>query len=325
MNKGPGPHGALQLRGITKRFGSLVANNAIDLNVVPGEIHCLLGENGAGKSTLMNVLYGLLQPDEGEILIDGAPLRIDNPKQAIGAGIGMVHQHFMLVEVFSVAENLILGREGRGLLDLRRARRRVRELSERYGFDVDPDARIEDLPVGIQQRVEILKALANDARFLIFDEPTAVLTPQETDELMGVMRTLRDDGKAIVFITHKLREVREIADRITVIRRGQVVGTAEPGESAAELAELMVGRSVNLTRGQGDGRSRRRGATVRPRSVGDQPGRSSGGHRTRPGRRRRRDRLHRRRAGQRPDRAGRRAARASPRSTPARSPSTAGR
>ena len=247
MNEGPGPQGALQLRGITKRFGSLVANDAIDLDVVPGEIHCLLGENGAGKSTLMNVLYGLLQPDEGEILIDGAPLRIDNPKQAIGAGIGMVHQHFMLVEVFSVAENLILGREGRGLLDLRRARRRVRELSERYGFDVDPDARIEDLPVGIQQRVEILKALANDARFLIFDEPTAVLTPQETDDLMGVMRTLRDDGKAIVFITHKLREVREIADRITVIRRGQVVGTAEPEESAAALAELMVGHSVNLT------------------------------------------------------------------------------
>jgi simple sugar transport system ATP-binding protein len=239
----------LELRSITKRFGDLVANDAVDLVVRPGEIHCLLGENGAGKSTLMNVLYGLLQPDGGEILIDGSSRTFDNPKQAIAAGIGMVHQHFMLVDVFSVAENMILGREttAGGFLDLRRARRQVRELSERYGLRVDPDAITEDLPVGVQQRVEILKALANDARFLIFDEPTAVLTPQEIDELMQVMRALRDEGRAIVFITHKLREVRQIADRITVIRRGKVVGEAEAGESETKLAELMVGHQVSLT------------------------------------------------------------------------------
>ena len=246
MTEGPGPQGGLQLRGITKRFGSLVANDQIDLDIRAGEIHCLLGENGAGKSTLMNVLYGLLQPDEGEISVAGRPVTIASPKQAIAAGIGMVHQHFMLVDVFTVAENLVLGREGGGWVNMRRARRSVRELSERYGLDVDPDALIENLPVGIQQRVEILKALANDAKFLVFDEPTAVLTPQETDELMTVMRSLRDEGRAIVFITHKLREVREIADTITVIRRGQVVGQAEPGESEARLAELMVGRSVSL-------------------------------------------------------------------------------
>jgi simple sugar transport system ATP-binding protein len=238
----------LRLRGITKRFGSLVANDAIDLDIVPGEIHCLLGENGAGKSTLMNVLYGLLQPDEGTITIDGVPHVSRNPGEAIAAGIGMVHQHFMLVEVFTVAENLVLGRERgvAGFLDMRRARRTVRELSERYRLDVDPDALVEDLPVGVQQRVEILKALANDAKYLIFDEPTAVLTPQEIDELIGVMRSLRDEGRAIVFITHKLREVREIADKITVIRRGKVVGTARPTDSEASLAELMVGRAVSL-------------------------------------------------------------------------------
>ena len=239
----------LRLRGITKRFGSLVANDAIDLDIVPGEIHCLLGENGAGKSTLMNVLYGLLQPDAGTITIDGVPHVSRNPGEAIAAGIGMVHQHFMLVEVFTVAENLVLGRERgvAGFLDMRRARRTVREVSERYRLDVDPDALVEDLPVGVQQRVEILKALVNDAKYLIFDEPTAVLTPQEIDELIAVMRSLRDDGRAIVFITHKLREVREIADKITVIRRGRVVGTAKPTDSEASLAELMVGRAVSLT------------------------------------------------------------------------------
>ena len=240
------PATGLALRGITKRFGSLVANSSVDLDIVPGQIHCLLGENGAGKSTLMNVLYGLLSPDEGQIFVDGSPVVIHNPKEAIADGIGMVHQHFMLVEVFTVAENLVLGREGGIGLSMRRARRTVRELAERYRFDVDPDAVVEDLPVGVQQRVEILKALANDARFLIFDEPTAVLTPQEIDELMDVMRALRDEGKAVVFITHKLREVREIADTITVIRRGAVVGTADPAESEARLAELMVGRAVNL-------------------------------------------------------------------------------
>jgi simple sugar transport system ATP-binding protein len=238
----------LRLRGITKRFGDLVANDSIDLDITPGEIHCLLGENGAGKTTLMNVLYGLLQPDEGTISIDGVEHVPANPREAIAAGIGMVHQHFMLIDVFTVAENLILGREDStgGLLNMGEARRTVRRLSERYGLEVDPDAVIEELPVGIQQRVEILKALANDAKYLILDEPTAVLTPQETDQLMTVMRSLRDEGKAIVFITHKLREVREIADKITVIRHGKVVGTGKPTDSESDLAELMVGRAVSL-------------------------------------------------------------------------------
>ena len=247
-SSGPAAEAGLRLRGITKRFGDLVANNSIDLDITPGEIHCLLGENGAGKTTLMNVLYGLLQPDEGTISIDGVEHAHETPKEAIAAGIGMVHQHFMLVDVFTVAENLILGREDStaGLLNMAQARRHVRVLSERYGLDVDPDAVIEDLPVGVQQRVEILKALANDAKYLILDEPTAVLTPQETDQLMEVMRSLRDEGKAIVFITHKLREVRAIADKITVIRHGNVVGTAQPTDSEADLAELMVGRAVKL-------------------------------------------------------------------------------
>jgi general nucleoside transport system ATP-binding protein len=238
----------LRLRGITKRFGNLVANNSIDLDITPGEIHCLLGENGAGKTTLMNVLYGLLPPDAGTISIGGVEHVPANPKEAIAAGIGMVHQHFMLVEVFTVAENIILGREDSraGLLNMGQARSTVRQLSERYGLDVDPDALIEDLPVGVQQRVEILKALANDAKYLILDEPTAVLTPQETDQLIAVMRSLRDEGKAIVFITHKLREVREIADKITVIRHGKVVGEAKPTDSESDLAELMVGRTVQL-------------------------------------------------------------------------------
>ena len=238
----------LSLDGITKRFGSLTANDAISIDVVPGRIHCLLGENGAGKSTLMNILFGLLTPDEGEIRLGDEALALGNPKQAMAAGIGMVHQHFMLIPVFTVAENMVLGREpgSAGLLDLTAARAKVRELSDRYKLDVDPDALVEDLPVGIQQRVEILKALANDATYLIFDEPTAVLTPQEIDELMEVMRSLRDEGRAIVFITHKLREVRAVADDITVIRRGKVVGSAEPSAPEGELAAMMVGRSVSL-------------------------------------------------------------------------------
>jgi simple sugar transport system ATP-binding protein len=244
----PAAEAGLRLRGITKRFGDLVANDSIDLEVLPGEIHCLLGENGAGKTTLMNVLYGLLPPDEGTISIDGVEHVPASPKEAIAAGIGMVHQHFMLVEVFTVAENLILGREESkaGLLNMNDARRTVRRLSERYGLDVDPEAVIEELPVGVQQRVEILKALANDAKYLILDEPTAVLTPQETDQLIAVMRSLRDEGKAIVFITHKLREVRAIADKITVIRHGKVVGAAKSTDSESDLAELMVGRAVQL-------------------------------------------------------------------------------
>ncbi|MBW8872339.1 MAG: ABC transporter ATP-binding protein [Leifsonia sp.] len=239
----------LQLRGITKRFGALTANDHIDLTVESGEIHALLGENGAGKSTLMNVLYGLYQADEGEILLDDVVQHFSGPGDAMGAGIGMVHQHFMLVPVFTVAENVMLGHEPTkfgGRLDLAAARAQVREISSRFGFDVDPDALVEDLPVGVQQRVEIIKALSRDARVLVFDEPTAVLTPQETDELMAIMRQLKEAGTAIVFITHKLREVREVADRITVIRLGKVVGEAKPTASNTELASMMVGRSVDL-------------------------------------------------------------------------------
>jgi len=239
----------LELRGITKRFGPLVANDGIDLVVRPGEIHALLGENGAGKSTLMNVLYGLYEPDDGEIVLDEQHVTFTGPGDAVAAGIGMVHQHFMLVPVFTVAESVALGYEPTGplgIIDQRTARTRVKEISDRFGFDVDPDAVIEDLPVGVQQRVEIIKALSRDAKVLILDEPTAVLTPQETDELIEIMRQLKAEGTSIVFITHKLREVRAIADSITVIRRGTVVGEVTPSTSETELASLMVGRSVSM-------------------------------------------------------------------------------
>lgn len=240
----------LEFKGITKRFGSFTANDAVDLIVESGEIHSLLGENGAGKSTLMNVLFGLLESDAGEILLNDQPVTFAGPGDAMAAGIGMVHQHFMLIPVFTVAENVMLGHEPTthaGLLDLETARATVLEISERFGFNIDPDAKIEDLPVGAQQRVEIIKALARDVEVLVLDEPTAVLTPQETDEFMTIMRQLADDGTSIIFITHKLREVKAVADRITVMRLGKVVGRATPEASTAELAEMMVGRSVELT------------------------------------------------------------------------------
>jgi len=264
----------LELQGITKRFGSLVANDRIDLSVAPGQVHALLGENGAGKSTLMNVLYGLLQPDEGEILLDGMQARFRSPNDAIAAGIGMVHQHFMLVPVFTVAENVTLGIEETGLsslrdtrlgrslpsladflasftklsgvLDRRRTRRDVGELSRRYGLELDPDALVEDLPVGIQQRVEIVKALVRNATVLILDEPTAVLTPAETEDLFRIVKQLKDGGTSVVFISHKLKEVQAIADTITVLRRGAVVGQRPPSATEDELAALMVGRNVQL-------------------------------------------------------------------------------
>jgi general nucleoside transport system ATP-binding protein len=239
----------LELRGITKRFGPLVANDRIDLSVAPGQVHALLGENGAGKTTLMNVLYGLLQPDEGEIVLDAKAVQFHSPKDAIAAGIGMVHQHFMLVPVFTVAENVTLGIEETrppGLLDRRKTRKDVRELSHRYGLEVDPDALVENLPVGIQQRVEIVKALVREATVLILDEPTAVLTPAETEDLFRIIRQLKDSGTSVVFISHKLKEVQAIADTITVLRRGAVVGERPPSATEDELASLMVGRDVQL-------------------------------------------------------------------------------
>jgi general nucleoside transport system ATP-binding protein len=241
---------ALELRGITKRFGPVVANDGIDFDLRPGEVHALLGENGAGKSTLMSILYGLYHPTEGEIRVNDQLVVVDSPSKAIDLGIGMVHQHFMLVPVMTVTENIVLGGEPRrrgGLLDVREGSRRVRELSERYGLAVDPDAVIEDVTVGAQQRVEILKTLYRNARILVLDEPTAVLTAQETAELFDVLRALRDDGVAIVFISHKLGEVLEIADRVTVLRRGKKIDTVPTaGATEQSLARLMVGREVLL-------------------------------------------------------------------------------
>ena len=240
---------SLELRGITKRFGALTANDSIDLAVADGEIHAILGENGAGKSTLMNIVYGLLSPDSGSISVDGKTIAINSPLDALAAGIGMVHQHFMLIPVFTVAENIVLGHEkvkGLGILDIEGAKQEILRISAEFNFDIDPDALVEDLPVGLQQRVEIIRALIYDAKVLILDEPTAVLTPQETDELLKNMKKLRDKGRSIVFITHKLREVKEAADKITIIRRGKVVGTAQPSASQEELAALMVGRPVSL-------------------------------------------------------------------------------
>jgi len=240
---------SLELRGITKTFGAFTANDSINLKVETGQIHAILGENGAGKSTLMNIVYGLLKADSGEILIDGKTVDISGPSDALEVGIGMVHQHFMLIPVFTVAENIMLGHEKSNklrVLDLDQARAAIRTISEDFGLQVDPDAIVETLPVGIQQKVEIIKALIYEAKVLILDEPTAVLTPQETDELLNTMRDLKNKGTSIIFITHKLREVRAVADQITIIRRGKVVGAVSPQTSEGELASMMVGRAVDL-------------------------------------------------------------------------------
>lgn len=240
----------LELRGITKRFPGVLANDQVSLIARSGKVLALIGENGAGKSTLMNVLSGLYQPDEGEIIIDGKPMVFADPGDAIKAGIGMVHQHFMLVPVFSVAENVVLGVEpvvGPGVLDRKKARTEVREISERYGLAVDPDALVEELPVGIQQRVEIIKILLRGARILVFDEPTAVLTPQEVEEFFGIVAELKERGATVIFITHKLKEALAIADDITVLRGGKVVGNADPKTATPEdLASMMVGRDIDL-------------------------------------------------------------------------------
>jgi len=240
----------LELRGITKQFPGVLANDHIDLALHKGEILALLGENGAGKSTLMNILYGLYQPDEGEILINGETVKINSPTDAINQGIGMVHQHFMLIPVFTVTENVMLGDESvkaGGFLDRPKAAQRIQEISSSYKLEVNPNDYVRDLPVGVQQRVEIIKLLYRNAEILIFDEPTAVLTPQEADELFNIMRSLVAQGKSIIFITHKLREVLAIANRVVVIRRGKVVGETTP-EAADKnsLAAMMVGREVNL-------------------------------------------------------------------------------
>ncbi len=240
----------LELRGVTKRFPGVLANDHIDLILDEGEILGLLGENGAGKTTLMNILYGLYQPDEGEIIVRGKRIEAHSPSDAISAGIGMVHQHFMLVPVFSVTENVMLGEETTmwgGFLNRHRASDRVRQISEQYDLEVDPNSYVSDLPVGVQQRVEIIKLLYREADILILDEPTAVLTPQKADELFKIMRTLASQGKSIIFITHKLREVLDVADQITVLRLGKVVGTTTPKKTTrSKLAEMMVGREVEL-------------------------------------------------------------------------------
>lgn len=240
---------AVEMLDIVKRFPGVVANDGITLEVRQGEIHALLGENGAGKSTLMNILFGLHTPDEGQVFVNGKPATFEGPRQAVRAGLGMVHQHFMLIPRFTVTENVILGAEGPvTMLDRTAASQRVAELARSYGLDIDPNARVEDISVGLQQRVEILRTLYQGSRILILDEPTALLTPQEIEDLYGILDRLRADGGTIIFITHKLREVAAISDRVTVIRRGKTVGTRDTrGSTSQELADMMVGRGVSLT------------------------------------------------------------------------------
>ena len=239
----------IEMREITKKFGDFVANDKINLQLRKGEIHALLGENGAGKSTLMNMLAGLLEPTSGDIVVNGNTVNLDSPSKAASLGIGMVHQHFMLVEAFTVVENIILGSETtkHGVLDLKKASQDILDLSKKYGLAVDPHAKVEDISVGAQQRVEILKTLYRGADILIFDEPTAVLTPAEIEELMTIMKNLANEGKSIILITHKLDEIRAVSDRVTVIRRGKSIETVEIGGATnQDLAEMMVGRSVSF-------------------------------------------------------------------------------
>lgn len=248
----PETHGityAIRMEGIVKRFPGVVANDGIDLLVKAGEIHALLGENGAGKSTLMNILFGLYSPDEGSITVNDQPVSFGGPREAVQAGLGMVHQHFMLIPRFTVTENIILGNEGsKSVLDRQEASRRVKEISENYGLLIDPDEKVENLTVGLQQRVEILKALYQGSRILILDEPTALLTPQEIEDLYGILDRLRADGTTIIFITHKLKEVAAVSDRVTIIRRGKTVGERITANTTGqELADLMVGRGVSLS------------------------------------------------------------------------------
>ncbi|MGB9780354.1 ABC transporter ATP-binding protein [Caldanaerobacter sp.] len=238
----------LEVRNITKRFPKVVANDNVNLTVERGEIHAILGENGAGKSTLMNIIYGLYKPDSGQLIFDGEELNLSGPHEAIEKGIGMVHQHFMLIPVFTVAENIVLGAEPKGITyDRKKANELIREISQKYHLEIDPDAKVKDLSVGLQQRVEILKAFYRKAKLLILDEPTAMLTPQETQKLFEIMRELKNRGMSIIFISHKLEEVLEISDRVTVMRRGKTVGTLKTKETnEQELANLMVGREVVL-------------------------------------------------------------------------------
>jgi general nucleoside transport system ATP-binding protein len=282
MNPEPSPGATpdpplLEMRGITKRYPGVVANDQISLDLRAGEIHALLGENGAGKTTLMNVLYGLAAPDEGEILLDGHPVEIASPHDAIDRGISMVHQHFMLIPVLTVADNILLGDElmrNRVVLDRKRAASTIRDLGTSLGWEIDPEREVGQLSVGWQQRVEILKAIYRNAKILVLDEPTAVLTPQETREIFDVLRRLRAQGYGIVFISHKLYEVLEIADRITVIRRGKVVGERRPAETnEEELAEMMVGREVELTVARGDSHPTEPMLEVRDLHVADDRGR----------------------------------------------------